>query len=141
MFLPQRTQRAQKRNCGLPIADCELPGYLGVLCVLCGYLFGCAHQTIAAPQEVLTVDAMTFQAGLVSIADGRATFRVAVTQNKAGENRTLALDQLVRWGNPVAPRAQAIVALADGGQIVAAADLSGGDVLKLEKEELVVRTE
>jgi hypothetical protein len=52
--------------------------------------------------------------------------------------RTLLLEELVRWGNPVAPRAQTIVVLADGGRIVIAADWTGGATVKLAGGDVVV---
>jgi hypothetical protein len=55
-----------------------------------------------------------------------------------GEARTLALDELVRWGNPVSPRAQTIVVLADGGRIVTAADWAGGAVVRLVGDDVVL---
>ncbi|MCI0333886.1 MAG: NPCBM/NEW2 domain-containing protein [Planctomycetes bacterium] len=52
--------------------------------------------------------------------------------------RTLRLAELVRWGNPVAPRARTIVVLTDGGQLVTAADWSGGAAVRLEGDTVVV---
>jgi hypothetical protein len=81
----------------------------------------------------------TFQGELVSIdASGLATFRVAKAKEQAGETRTIALDDLVRWGNPVAARPQTIVVLADGGQIVTAADWAGGAAVRLAGEDVVL---
>ena len=93
----------------------------------------------AAPQEVVPVDGAAFRGELVSIdADGRVTFRVADVKEKSGEIRTLSLDELVRWGNPVAPRPQTIVVLADGGRIVTAADWAGGATVRLAGDDVVL---
>src|SRR4051812_21079956 len=112
----QRSQRARREDFGLRIADC---GLILSLCVLCGCFYR-PYTASAAQQDVVPVDGPAFQGELVSIAEGHASFRVSGQQPTAGEFRALALDRLVRWGNPVAPKAQAIVVLTDGGQIVAA---------------------
>src|SRR3954462_7994846 len=112
-------QRSTKNNFGLRISDCGLRFWLCVLCGLCGNCYS-SQSANAVSQEVVPVEGPALQRELVSIADSRANFRVAAANGKPGENRALALDQLVRWGNPVATKAQPMVVLADGGQIVAA---------------------
>jgi hypothetical protein len=85
------------------------------------------------------VEGPTFAGELVSIgADGRVTFRVVADDATNGEIRTLPLNDLVRWGHPVVPRPQTIVVLADGGQLVTAADWSGGAAVRLDGDAVVV---
>ncbi len=141
--MPQRSRRSQRDEIdfGLRISDLRLDRRitLCVLCVLCGSCSLIALEVCAAPQEVVPVDGAAFRGDLVSIdADGRVTFRVADGKDKDGDARTLRLEQLLRWGNPVAPRPQTIVVLADGGRIVTAADWTGGATVKLAGDELVV---
>src|SRR4029079_18093024 len=57
---------------------------------------------------------------------------------QTGETRTIALDELVRRGNPVAARPRTIVVMADGGQIVAAADWAGGAAVRLADKDVVL---
>jgi hypothetical protein len=140
MDLPQRSRR-KRINLGIRIWDVGLNCrvYLCALCVLCGESFSVSADVFAAPQEVVPVDGTAFRAELVSIdADERATFRLSGDKEKDGTIRTLSLKDLVRWGNPVAPRAQTIVVLADGGRIVSAADWTGGATLKLTGGDVVV---
>ena len=111
---------------------------LRVLCALCGYFFLLPVRLDAAPQEVVLVEGAPFLAELVSIdAGGLASFRVA-TKEKADEVRTLALEDIVRWGHPAKLRAQTVVVLADGGRIVTAAEWAGGAVVRLEGDDVVV---
>ncbi len=135
-----------------------LSALLRVLCVLCGYV-AVVVGVNAAPQEVVPVEGAAFAAELVSVsADGVVTFRrivregivaeatapsggVASAVAEKAEVRTLQLDELVRWGNPVAPRARTVVVLADGGQLMTAADWSGGAAVRLEGEKIVVRSD
>ena len=117
---------------------------LRVLCVLCGYSSGVA-AVIAAPGEVVRVEGAAFLGELVSVGgDGVVTFRraaregmVAEATAPSGEVR-MRFSELVRWGNFVAPRGQTIVVLADGGQIVTAADWAGGAAVRLEGDAVVV---
>jgi hypothetical protein len=138
--MPQRAQR-KSIDFGFRISDCGLDRrlVLCVLCVLCGYFLLGAARTRAAPQEVVPVDRARFRGELASIdAGGRVTFRVVDDKDKDGAVRTLSLAELVRWGNPAAPRAQTIVVLADGARIVTVADWAGGAALKLAGGDLVV---
>ncbi|MEX2309286.1 MAG: NPCBM/NEW2 domain-containing protein [Pirellulales bacterium] len=102
-----------------------------------------ATEVTAAPLEVVPVDGEAFAGELVSVAaDRRVTFRV-VEQNgppaEAGSpTRTLPLEELVRWGHPVAARPQTIVVLADGGRLVTAADWAGGAAVRLDGDAMVV---
>jgi hypothetical protein len=143
MDLPRRARRAPRKKIdfGFWIAGCGLDCHacLCVLCVLCGEFFFVSAEVVAAPQEVVPVSGAAFRGDLVSLdANGRATFRVVDGKETKGGDRTLPLGELVRWGNPVSPRAQTIVALADGGQIVTAADWAGGATVKLAGDEFVV---
>jgi hypothetical protein len=107
--------------------------------VLGGCFFLDLSQVSAASQEVLPVNGAAFRGELVSIdAGGRVTFRLSGGKEKDGAVRTLSLEELVRWGNPVAPRAQTIVVLTDGGRIVTAADWTGGATVKLAGSDMVV---
>src|SRR6476620_10587338 len=118
MCMPQRSHRG-RADFGLRSSDCGLHrrSALCVLCVLCGYFFLDVSPVRAAPQEVVPVNGPAFRGELVSIdAVGRVSFRVSDGKEKDGVIRTLPLKELVRWGNPVAPRAGTIVVLADGGQ-------------------------
>jgi hypothetical protein len=141
--MPQRSQRAQRKRTdfGFRISDFGFSPsiVLCVLCVLCGYFFSGSAFAGAAGQEVVPADGAAFRTELVSIdAGGRATFRVADAKDKKGDVRVLALDEIVRWGNPVAPRAQTIVVLADGGRIVTAADWTGGAVVRFVGDDVVL---
>jgi hypothetical protein len=111
---------------------------LRALCVLCGYYFFAA-SVVAAPQDVVPVDGAAFAGELLSIeADGQVTFRIVRGDEAPPMIRTIQLDELVRWGHPLAPRPQTIVVLAGGGQLVTAADWSGGAAVRLEGDEIVV---
>jgi hypothetical protein len=145
--MPQRTQRSQRRvlDCRLRIADCGSNRGLNlcVLGVLCGYFFYCLNGiALATTQEVVPLDGTAFQGDLVGIdANGAVFFRLTETKGQRGEMRSLPLERLVRWGNPVAPRPQTIVVLADGGQIVTAADWAGGAAVRVVGDEVVVLSE
>src|SRR3954453_14283839 len=143
MYMPQRPQKTPRKRIdfGFWISDCGLlcRGCFCVLCVLCGEFCLDPSDAAAAPQKVVPVDGAVFPGELGSIdADGRVTFRVSDGKEKVGGVRTLPLNALVRWGNPVSPRAQTIVVLADGGRIVTSADWTGGATVKLAGDELVV---
>lgn len=145
MKLPQRSQRA-RRGCdfALRISDCGLRprNLLGGLCVLCGILYSSSAGADAAPQDVVPVTGPAFSGELVSInANGHAAFRVGGAKDKKSEQRTLALDEIVRWGNPVAPRRQTIVVLADGGRLIAAADWAGGATMRMDGGDVVVASD
>jgi hypothetical protein len=138
--MPQRAQRTQRKR---QRSGLSWRTGLGVLCVVCGsFFFGSVGRAGAAPQEVVPVDGAAFRAELESVAaDGRVTFRLPDGKDKQGAVRTLSLAELVRWGNPVAPRAQTIVVLADGGRIVTAADWTGGATVKLAGGDVVVASD
>ena len=158
MSAPQKTQRTQSRSidcqlqntnckvliaefaiCNLHFAFCIVKFPLRVLCVLCGSFLFSAVGASAAPQDIVPLDGEAFAGELVSIGmDGHVTFRVVTEDRSPGEPRTLQLDQLVRWGHPVAARPQLITVLADGGRLVAAADWSGGAAVRLDGDMVVV---
>jgi hypothetical protein len=103
----------------------------------------CSAGGASANQEVVAVDGRAFLGEFVSVgADGVVTFREAAREDPAAEAASplveIKLRELVRWGNPVAPRGQTIVVLADGGQIVTAADWSGGAAVRLDGDAVVV---
>jgi hypothetical protein len=118
---------------------------------LCGYFFFVPSVASAAPQEVVPVEGETFVGELVSVgAEELLTFRVVVGESTVAEatapsatagklaTRQMKWDALVRWGHPVAPRARSIVVTADGGQIVTAAEWSGGAAVRLEGDSVVL---
>ena len=110
---------------------------LCALC-LCGYsLFG-AERVGATTQHVVPVDGAAFSAELVSIAaDGNVAFRV----NEKGDPVVIKLVDLVRWGNPLPPKPQTLVVLADGGRLVTAADWSGGAAVRLNGDDVLVMSD
>lgn len=109
------------------------------LCVLCVFYLSILDATSAAPQETVSVTGAPFQSELKSIdASGRISFHVVNEKSQSGDARTMGLDELVRWGNPVAARPQTIVVLVHGGQIVTAADWAGGAVVKLADRDIVL---
>lgn len=156
MILPQRSPRAQRVYCESRSAECGLAAIskntipqfhnsLCALCVLCGYSYFMAMEVIAAPQEVVPVEGAAFLGELVSVeADGVVAFRqeapdpTVAEATSPSEEVELRLSEVVRWGNPVWPRGQTIVVLADGGQIVTAADWSGGAAVRLNGDAVVV---
>jgi hypothetical protein len=126
----------------LQFAICNLQCFLHVLCALCGYLVFAVSVASAGRQEAVPVDGEAFAGELLSVdAEGRVTFEVGSKRPSAeqgGASRTLQLNELVRWGHPVEPRPQTIVVLADGGQIVTAADWSSGAAVRLDGRAVVI---
>jgi hypothetical protein len=107
--------------------------------VLCGILYLSSASVEAAPQDVVPLTGSAFSGELVSIdANGHAVFRPTSGNDKKAEPRTVALEEIVRWGHPVTPRPQTIVVLADGGRLVAAADWAGGATVQLDGGDIVV---
>jgi hypothetical protein len=105
-------------------------GLLCVLCALCG-----ETSALAEPQEAVLLTGAPFVGELLSIdASGSVTFRVS----GKGEPTVIRLNELVRWGNPIAPRPQTIVVLADGSRIVTAPDWSGGAAVQLKDNQMSV---
>jgi hypothetical protein len=120
----------------------SLSNLLRVLCVLCGFFSFSLLDASAAPQEVVPVDGAPFQGELVSVdAGGRVSFRVANGKLEGGGNRSLPLNDIVRWGQPVAPRPQTIVVLDDGGQIVTVPDWVGGAAVRLVGDDVVLESD
>ncbi len=145
MFLPQWTQRARReKGCRIRDAGCRDVGYLlpvsgilnPVLCVLCAL---CGESlAVAAPQQVVPVDGAAFSAELVSVAaNGNVAFRL----KEKGEPVVIKSGDLVRWGNPVTPKPQTLVVLADGGRLVTAADWSGGAAVRLNGDDVLVMSD
>jgi hypothetical protein len=99
-------------------------------CVLQGGPF-----IFAETQQVVPVAGAPFIGELISIdAQQQVSFRV----DGKSEPIVVPLSNLVRWGNPLPPRAQTIVVLADGGQLVTAADWSGGTAVQLKQNQFDV---
>ena len=139
-----RGHRRENERCRFAIRHCEFgtcypfaiwhPGFF--LCVLCvSVVILNRARAVAAPQQVVPVDGAAFSAELVSIAaDGNVTFRV----KEKGDPVVIKLGDLVRWGNPVPPKPQTLVVLADGGRLVTAADWSGGAAVRLNGDDVLV---
>jgi hypothetical protein len=143
-------------NCKMKNAELKFFGFLNGLFIsgfaksplcslyLCGYFFLAADAICAAPQEVVLVQGEAFLGELVSVeADGVVAFRRGTPGRPAAEAASpgverVKLGEIVRWGNPVAARAQTIVVLADGGQLVTAADWAGGVAVRLDGNDVVV---
>ena len=144
--MPQRHRRTREEENKFRISDFGFRigwrcSFVFSVCFVVSSCLIVAAQC-AAPQEVVPVDGAAFRGELVSIdGGGRVTFRESDGKKKDGAVRTLSLEELVRWGNPVAPRAQTIVVLADGGRIVTAADWTGGATVKLAGGEVVVASD
>ena len=103
-----------------------------LLRVLCGYFLGVTVRAGAA--ELVPLEGAAIEAELrAADTDGLTFF--------AKSPFTLAIDELVRWGHPRAPRGQTIVVLADGGRLVTAAAWAGGAAVKLLGDEVVVLTD
>jgi hypothetical protein len=83
-----------------------------------------AHAKAAMPAEAGTPSDTASEAGPPSDV-------------AAGAVRSIRFEELVRWGNPAAPRPQIVVVLADGGTLVAAAAWAGGAPVRLERESVV----
>jgi len=114
----------------LRFSDCGLKTILCVLGLLGEFCGGSVADQVR--QSFVPVDGAWGNATLISIAGGRVTLR------DDDIPRSFPLDELVRWGNPVPPRPQPIVALADGGQLVTAADWSGGAAVRLNGDDVVI---
>jgi hypothetical protein len=112
-------------------------------------LFFCSFDLLSAAEKteptplVTPVDGEPFAGKLLSIeADGQIKFQPDAGSGAAATApRTLAVGDLVRWGNPVDPAAQPIVLLGDGSRLVAAADWSGGAAVRTEEDAVVVRSD
>jgi hypothetical protein len=104
-----------------------------VLCVLCG-----DSKLFAEPQQLVRVDGAPALGELLSIdSDGTVAFRVA----EQTEALIIKASDLVRWGNPLPPRAQILVVLANGGQLVTSAAWSGGAAVQIKGSEVLVRSD
>jgi len=77
-------------------------------------------------------------AELLSInRDQLLSFRVS----ERPEPLNVKASDLVRWGNPLPPKAQMLVLLVDGGQLVTSADWSGGAAVQFKGDTLVVKSD
>jgi hypothetical protein len=92
---------------------------------------------------VVSVEGEPFAAWLLSVnAEGRIAFQPEMNGDApAAAARTMAFNELVRWGNPVSPAPQPMVLLADGPRLVAAADWSGGAAVRIEGDAIIVRSD
>ena len=143
--LPQRHREHGEENCKcklrmrIPIAiDLHL-AFAFSPCSLCPlWLFLLRRDSrAAAPQEVVVASRRRGVCWGVGVDDADG-WRVAMFVAAKRLAVRCRLDELVRWGNPVLPRPQTIVVLADGGRLVTAADWSGGAAVRLEGETVVV---
>ena len=102
-----------------------------------------AAESVQRLPTVSPVTGAAFFAKLLLIDPaGQITFQPDAGPDAATAGpRTLAIGDLVRWGNPVAPAAQPIVLLGDGSRLVAAADWSGGAAVRTEEDAVVVRSD
>src|ERR1700741_4577282 len=107
MYLPQRTRRTQRKQDKEVLLErvaltsrSPFLSFLCGLCVLCGSSFS-ACETIAAPQELVTVEGGAVSAELIKIKDGEASFgwKAEGPSLQALVHDSFALDKIVRWGN------------------------------------------
>jgi hypothetical protein len=101
--------------------------------MLCGN-----SELFAEGQQLVLVESTPAIGELLSFdTNGKTAFQIA--------NRTepLVVDvaNVVRWGNPVTPRPQILVVLAGGGQLVAAANWSGGAAVQIKANDVLVRSD
>jgi hypothetical protein len=113
----------------------------------CGFLALCffaqggmpcsVPEAARAASIVLPLQGDPFEGELVSIdREGKLSFRSA----GAASPRTLALDELVRWGHPQSPQPQPLVVLRDGSRVVAGAAWAGAAPLQLIGDKLAIKT-
>jgi hypothetical protein len=115
-----------------------------LLCVLCGaFCFG--QNAVGAVQDGVTVEGEAFRGELVNVANGATTFRGAaknsVAKGTSPKLERVAIEDVVRWGNPVDVRGRPVVVLSDGGRLATVADWTGGAAVRLDGESVVVLTD
>jgi hypothetical protein len=110
---------------------------LRVLCALCGILVFLAATPVAAARTLVPLDGPAVEAELISIDSSGAV----VLRSASEPPSTLPFSRVVRWGNPLPPRPQIIVVLADGGRLLTAAAWSGGAPVRLEGNSVIVLTD
>ena len=117
----------------------EVKSILRDLCALCA-LCGCSGflptASLNAMPNLVGLNGTPIEAALVSVdSTSKLSFQ--------SSDRTVSLpfNELVRWGNPVRPKPQIMVVLADGGRLLVAAAWAGGVPLRLDGDSLVVLTD
>jgi hypothetical protein len=99
-----------------------------VACVIACSFAAITHSAIAADPTVVPLEGDAFPASLVSAADGRLQFL------QGTEKKSLALDQLVRFGDFVEPKRGPIWLFSDGGLLVAELSALDKDMLRGDSE-------
>jgi hypothetical protein len=109
---------------------------LRALSVLCGCLLSFAAASLNAEPNLVTLNGTPVEATLVSVDTTRKlSFR------SADRTGSLPFNELVRWGNPVSPKPQILVVLADGSRLLTAAAWAGGVPVRLQEDSLIVLTD
>jgi hypothetical protein len=109
---------------------------LRVLCALCGCSGFFPVASLNGAPNLVALNGTPVEAALVSAdSTSKLSFR--------SSDRTISLpfNELVRWGNPVPPKPQIMVVLADGGRILTAAAWAGGAPVRLQGDSLIVLTD
>jgi hypothetical protein len=127
-------------------ARCDRPGLLlrtyGTASWIPLFLFVwlCSGEVAAANQQmVVPLTGPPVEAELVSVdSAGKLMFRTVAHE---GTELTLPFHELVRWGNPLPPKPQRMVVVADVGRLVTAAAWAGGAPIRLEGDALIVLTD
>jgi hypothetical protein len=110
--------------------------------VLGHWSFASATDNAVSVPMVVPVNGEAFAARLVSMdGAGRIAFQPEGEGGASAVARTLAIDELVCWGQPVGAAAQPIALLGNGSRLVAAADWSGGAAVRLEGDAVVVSSD
>jgi NPCBM/NEW2 domain len=139
----QQNSRAVEREFGSRVSLFCSVALLFFCALFCHCGSVSAADTIEPMPVVVPVDGKAFGAKLVSIgADGRFTFQPEAGENSSAAGlRTLAAGDLVRWGRPALAAAQPLVLLVDRSRLVAAADWSGGAAVRVDGDEIIVRSD
>ena len=114
----------------------EVKSILRALCALCGCSGFLPAASLNAMPTLVELNGTPIEAALVSVdSTSKLSFQ--------SSDRTVSLpfNEFVRWGNPVRPKPQIMVVLADGGRLLAAAAWAGGVPLRLDGDSLVVLTD
>src|SRR3989304_5717497 len=134
----------QNAECSLHNAKCRGRNLHWTFCIL--HFAICISPSAAAVPLVVPTEGRAFRGGFASAAaEGTVPFRSAAGESAStdgvSENATHALPaaKLVRWSHPAPLKPQTLVLLADGSQLVTAADWSGGAAVRLDGAAIVVR--
>jgi hypothetical protein len=114
----------------------EVKRILRAFCAVCGCSGFLPTASLNAMPNLVELNGTPIEAALVSVdSTSKLSFQ--------SSDRTVSLpfNEFVRWGNPVPPKPQIMVVLADGGRLLAAAAWAGGVPLRLDGESLVVLTD